>query len=194
MIVASGVIPISINQKGEIVLLLGKEKFQPHLSDKEQVKGNRSGTWCGFGGKLEKGENVEECASREFAEESMNLLMSEEKMKDILTINHDSRLIARYTHDIYQEFAVYFKYDPDIPDQFRRVLNYFLKCKGVCPEGHFEKSEVKWFLLSDLIKGNIKESLRPSFKRTLSKSYPYLIDGMINSFGEHAVHSRHKNS
>lgn len=179
---ASGVLPISINQKGEIVLLLGKETSHLNLFNKLRKGGKNSGTWCGFGGKLNTMEIVEEGASREFAEESMNLWMSKEKMKDILTVNCDSRLIARYTHGTYQEFVVYFEYDPDIPDQFQRVLNYFSKCKGTCPEGHFEKSEVKWFVLSDLVGGNIKETLRPSFQATLLKSYPHLIAEMINSF------------
>ncbi len=104
--------------------------------------------------------------------------MSKEKMLDILTINRDRRLIARYTDQVYQEFAVYFKYDSDIPDQFSRVLNYFQKCEGICPVGHFEKSEVRWFILDNLIKGDIKEPLRPSFQRTLLKSHPYIIEGM----------------
>ena len=182
MIVASGVLPISINQKGEIVLLLGKETSRSNLFNKWRRSGKNEGTWCGFGGKLEKGEAVEEGASREFAEESMNIWMGEEKMKDILISNRDSRLIVRYTHCIYQEFVVYFKYDADIPDQFKRVLNYFSKCKGICPEGHFEKSEVGWFVLSDLVSNNIKISLRPSFQATLLKSYPHIIAGMIDSF------------
>ena len=66
MICASGVLPVSVNPEGKIVLLLGREI--PDESETHLNYGKQSGTWCGFGGKLEKEEIVEEGAAREFAD------------------------------------------------------------------------------------------------------------------------------
>ena len=107
--------------------------------------------------------------------------MSEEKMLRILTTNWNRRLISQYTNGHYQEFAVYFDYHSDIPDQFTRVLTYFEQCKGICPEGHLEKSEVRWFKLSDIIEDKISQPWGPSFHRMLLEAYPYLIEGISKS-------------
>ena len=174
---AAGVLPVSINHQGKIVLLLGQETpFQDQNNPNDEL-------WCGFGGKTDQGETPEETAAREFEEESMALWMSKDEMLHILQTNYNQRLLDKHTDDIYQEFVVYFDYDERIPDQFDRVLNYFQRCnkiQSICPEGHLEKSAVEWFTLDQIISGQVDKVLRPTFLQMTLLSYPYIVDGIEN--------------
>jgi hypothetical protein len=64
-----GVLPYSINEKGNIVFLLGKERYEKDWND--------SLLWSGFGGKLEDtDESIIHGIAREAYEESMGFLGS----------------------------------------------------------------------------------------------------------------------
>ena len=64
-VLGAGIIPVSVNPDGEIVLLLGKERHVLHW------KGSLK--WSGFEGGRKLHEDVEHAAAREFVEESLGV-------------------------------------------------------------------------------------------------------------------------
>ena len=62
-IIGAGILPISIDEKGNIKLLLGKERYINHWRG--------SLKWSGFEGGRKNGETIERTAAREFIEESI---------------------------------------------------------------------------------------------------------------------------
>jgi 8-oxo-dGTP pyrophosphatase MutT (NUDIX family) len=149
-ITAAGILPISVDKKGNIYLLLGKESYKEGYSD--------SNKWSDFGGKLEKGETPMQGAIREFDEETMSLWSDKQKMLEILS----KETIYSYRDRFYVEYVILFEYTSDIISQFKRVYNHFKDCCN--KEGLLEKSEIKWFPLDTIhtikdLRGNFKTGL-----------------------------------
>ena len=65
-IVGAGVLPVSIDDAGQVRFLLGKERYINHWRG--------SLKWSGFEGGRKPGENVERTAAREFVEESIGIV------------------------------------------------------------------------------------------------------------------------
>jgi len=82
----AGIIPVSRNGQGEIVLLLGKERHNVHWRG--------SFRWSGFEGGRKVGETMEETAVREFVEESMGCVLRDaDELKERLV---EKRYMARF--------------------------------------------------------------------------------------------------
>lgn len=141
----AGVIPYATDDEGETVFLLGKEIY---------------GKWSALAGTVEQGENIKEAAAREFAEEAMGFYKEEDIL---LFLNDDHKLIIPDKSAISHYYLVPFEWDPNLPGYFRNVTKFLLRCTGnkknkwgvpvigTCSEGLFEKSDLAWFRLSDLI-------------------------------------------
>lgn len=164
-IIGSGVLPIAIKNE-EIYALLGRENND----------GSSNNTWCGFGGGTDKGETIIETAIREFMEETMAIIMSREEIENIIRYNKDDRLIARYVIrdpniKPYVENVILINYDDELPILFSRVYQQFNRCNKLinksCQTGQcniigidigktclplFEKDEIGWFKLEEIIK------------------------------------------
>ena len=65
-IIGAGILPISVDDRGDIRLLLGKERFISHWRG--------SLKWSGFEGGRKTGEDVVRTAAREFIEESIGIV------------------------------------------------------------------------------------------------------------------------
>tara|TARA_B100001741_G_scaffold12711_1_gene9923 strand:+ start:1224 stop:2183 length:960 start_codon:yes stop_codon:yes gene_type:complete len=91
-IVGGGVIPISFDQNGEILLLLGKERYISHWRG--------SLKWSGFEGGKKENESVEHIAAREFVEESMGVLALDKNhtncsIDNVLNVINTDKYVAR---------------------------------------------------------------------------------------------------
>ena len=140
----AGIIPYSIDDQGNSVILLGKEIF---------------GKWSPFAGGVEEGENIAEAATREFVEEIMGFFL-EDEIQPLLDDN--KLLVIRGREDVSYYYPARFYYDPILPVYFENITKFFLRCTGgrqnrwgvpeigTCTEGLFEKSEIAWFRVSEL--------------------------------------------
>ena len=90
--IGAGILPFSINEEGKYCLLLAKEKFNPSW------KG--SNRWSGFEGGKKMTESYIDNAFREFKEESLNTVVTEESVKTIL---EESRYNLKLVVNIKQE-------------------------------------------------------------------------------------------
>tara|TARA_B100001989_G_C24496577_1_gene442504 strand:- start:261 stop:1148 length:888 start_codon:yes stop_codon:yes gene_type:complete len=90
--IGAGILPFSINEEGKYCLLLAKEKFNPSW------KG--SNRWSGFEGGKKMTETYIDNAFREFKEESLNTIVTEENIKKVL---EESRYNLKLVVNIKQE-------------------------------------------------------------------------------------------
>lgn len=132
-----GVLPYSVI-RGNVYVLLGKEKFDPKWRD--------SDSWSAFGGRMERGETYEEAAAREFYEETGGVVCSLESMKQRLQ-NGDYPLyidVEQGKSTNYRLFLVQVPYKnyPEMYANLCRFLNY-LKVNS----SSVEKNYLKWFSL-----------------------------------------------
>ena len=186
-IVGSGVLPLAIHNNTPYILM-----------GRERDNGESTGTWCGFGGGIERGEDVTDNAIREFMEESMALIMSREDISNILLNNADNRLLTRYYLNVdkrYVEHVVLIPYDQYLPSLFDRLYKQFGRCAEIlgksCGDGQcniigvdigktcspmFEKDRINWFPLSEVIEMATSQlsgkstsvKLRPCFAKAIS--------------------------
>lgn len=160
----------------------GDGKLMFLLSREQVFKGWKgSGKYADFGGGIEKGENVLDCAAREGYEESMGFMGSLKEMRKKVTPT-DKDFVDAFTvpnENHHMMFVVRMYYNKYLPKMFRDVFEYVTKCgkrlpegKYVvsgCPEGFIEKDELRWVGFSEL-KGMVERgdnSLRPYFARCL---------------------------
>jgi 8-oxo-dGTP pyrophosphatase MutT (NUDIX family) len=170
-----GVMPIGWvgGKNGRVMFLLGREQRFDGWSG--------SGKYADFGGGIEKGENVLDCAAREGYEESMGFFGGLDELRRKVTPGDRDFVDAfvapgRSEHMV---FAVKMYYNKYLPKTFEDVFKYIVKCadklpqgkyvvKG-CPEGFIEKDEIRWFGFTELHemvkKGD--DRLRPYFVRCL---------------------------
>lgn len=170
----AGIQPIAVHPTTkEVYLLVGQEQdFGDGWYD--------SGKYAGFGGKIEKGESIAECAVREGYEESMGVLGTKKDLKKLI---HKDRL---FVHDGYYMYIIVVPYDVNLPTIFNNVYDYINKCvkitgekysKGTkkteqCPHGYFEKRAIKWVSLRELSRilktpESSSRQYRPSFLRSM---------------------------
>ena len=160
----AGVLPYAIH-KGTKYYLIGRE----HL----QVGWDGSGKWSDFGGDPE-GETPLVGASREFYEETMGFFGN---LTDIVKSLKKTKRVSvpgGYT------YLMKIKYDPLLPVLFERVHRYFMQCAKMhkykdgymgipsCPNGLFEKTDIKWISESEL-KKVVKEKAN-MFRKQFLKS------------------------
>lgn len=140
----AGIIPYSRNENGKIVFLFGKEIF---------------GKWSPFAGRVEPGEDLKIAAAREFVEEIMGFFSEIEIVNRIVDKN---KLVIGTKTSISHLYLIPVSYDPNLPNYFINITNFFLRCTGGkknewgipildgCQDGYFEKSEIDWFTLEEI--------------------------------------------
>jgi 8-oxo-dGTP pyrophosphatase MutT (NUDIX family) len=113
----AGVLPYSVDDDGNTVVLLGRECFLP------EWKG--SCRWSGFEGSRMRGETVVETAAREATEETLGVL--ERDLGELLRRHgYEHRIVLRITSDRHQEryhcmYVIRVPWDPSLPSRFRQV-------------------------------------------------------------------------
>lgn len=115
----AGIIPVARAPTGELLLLLGRERFLP------QWKG--SCRWSGFEGSRKSNESLPETAIREFTEESLGVVFESEDV--VRTIVRDKsywlRVVLRISSDKRAEryhttYVVTVPYDQSLVDRFAK--------------------------------------------------------------------------
>lgn len=88
-VIGAGILPVSVDEDGQVRLLLGKERYVSHWRG--------SLKWSGFEGGRKPNEEIEETASREFLEESIGSVefSEDEKHYSILEYLKTSKYVAR---------------------------------------------------------------------------------------------------
>lgn len=169
MFVGAGVLPWSINESGQIVLLLGQEG-EGFFSG--------AGTWCGFGGSRDKDENAVCTAAREFMEESMALIMNETEILNILEDPDNIQHTWVYQGPKFVEFLVYIPYNEQLVDLFTRVRNLILIHNKDEDNCILEKSKIEWFELHYVYKAAQKHghTIRPEFANFVVNNYETIVN------------------
>lgn len=136
---SAGILPISRNEYGDVVFLLGKD--------------SRDGVFSDFGGKAETMDNGDpvNTATREFYEETLGCLCNSphsirERVKNMsVMVNGTTK-----KGNIYSMFLIEVPYIPDLPLRFKKIVN-FLKYKNI-GSVYIEKSELVWVSLDEMFK------------------------------------------
>ena len=154
---SAGILPISKNDHGEVVFLLGKDA--------------RDGVFSDFGGKAElidHGDPVN-TAAREFYEETLGCICnSPYSIRE--RVRHMSVMVNGTTKkgNVYRMFMVEVPYSPALPLRFQKVV-HFLRYKNI-GSAYIEKSEIAWVTLDELL----KIPKRQVFADTVSKNMPVM--------------------
>ncbi len=150
---AGGVLPVSFDYDGNRVVLLGKGLCN--------FMGEYKDYWGDFGGRINVDETAVEGAFREFHEETAYFFSDE---------IHDIRQLFQLSgSDKYVAFLAEVPYAP-IPDIVSQV-RYIEESGTQYQKNHIEKTEYKWFALSDLLmRGN-----KDHFSETSLGVYPLFV-------------------
>lgn len=196
----AGVLPWArVPDTGEVVILLGQERFEPGWRD--------GGRWSDFGGGTEPAVDRDriEAAAREAYEETMGMLGSRAEIETALrAAARADRLREARSPKGASVFLLEVPYDPMLPRQFARVRAYALEAaaardKGSATGGHlcatpakgyYEKRAVEWVparTLTDIVNDALPVAemrarglvpprdrglLRDDFARTVAHLFP----------------------
>lgn len=152
----AGILPACIH-KNKLYFLFGKENKYADTPG-----------FAEFGGGKDSTESYFETAVREGTEELTGFLGSEEELRKILKRNGTYNIDWK---DSYRTHIFQMPYDPYLPHYYnnnQRFLQRKLPEKLIKDSKIFEKSEIKWFCIDDLIK-----------QRKLFRSYYQNIVDMI---------------
>lgn len=136
---SAGILPISKNEHGDVVFLIGKD--------------SRDGVFSDFGGKAELIDNGDpiNTATREFYEETLGCICNSpysirERVKQMsVMVNGTTK-----KGNLYRMFILEIPYASDLPLRFKKIVN-FLKYKNI-GSAYIEKSEIAWVSLDDMLK------------------------------------------
>jgi hypothetical protein len=155
MVNSAGILPISRNDRGEVVFLIGRDL--------------RDGVFSDFGGKIEPvdaGDPIH-TATREFYEESLGALCNSpyelrKRVRDLSVCLIGS---TKNLH-VYRMYVVEFPYDPFISQRFKKIVN-FLKYKNI-GSNYIEKTEVLWATFDELVKIPKRKVFTDTLDRNMS--------------------------
>lgn len=120
-----------------------------------------------FAGAREKDETIVECASREFYEETMGLIMDMETSRRILRDTKYYEVPIEHGH-FFRLYLLEIPYNKDIISEFKKR---YTQLKRLNMSGEFlEKDEAKWVNMTKLLKAideKCKLKLRPDFIRAM---------------------------
>tara|TARA_A100001015_G_scaffold222019_1_gene249983 strand:+ start:124 stop:1014 length:891 start_codon:yes stop_codon:yes gene_type:complete len=122
--IGSGIIPISIDDTGNIRILLAKERYSPNW------KG--SNRWSGFEGGKKNLETCIETALREFNEESLGVVQTFRDMKDsLVNYEYNYRFVVNIHQDkllnkFHTTYIVQVPWQPNCINDFKQVKDRLL--------------------------------------------------------------------
>jgi len=154
---SAGILPISRNDNGEVVFLIGKDSRDNVFSD--------------FGGKSEKVDNGDpiNTAIREFYEETLGVMCNSPYDIKFRVKNMSIMLMGETKNkNQYRMFVLEVPFVKNINSQFKKVMN-FMKYKNI-GTNLIEKSELVWVTFNELI----KIPKRHVFEDTLYRNYTIL--------------------
>ena len=138
--VAGRILPVELNEKGELCFLFGKENPM-----EDSAKG-----YSDFGGRLEKGETPYEGALREGSEELTGFLGNKKQLRKLIKKNGGFYPIKIGTYHIHV-FCI--GYDEKLPQYYNNNHSFLWKNmnKQLLNESkYFEKIEINWFSVSQM--------------------------------------------
>lgn len=163
--VGAGILIYANRPDGGIIFLLGKEN--------DGTDTLRNGLYADFGGHRENKEKPEETAYREFKEETMNAIGN----NDLIKMMIKKPILLYIGNNNYHEYVIRLDYNENISGIYNRIMAELKKCMvykkyrnhthlsiPTCPVGLCEKSKLKWFTPSEIIKN--KHKMRPVFYKT----------------------------
>ena len=129
----AGVVPFAYKPDGEVVLLLGRERFGYWRG---------ASRWSGFEGSRKANEKMIDTAQREFTEETMNVLALPRSGLS----NADARIVLRVVHPRYPEryhatYLVPVEWDQDIPRKFEDTRNSVEYTERLLQEWRFTRPD-----------------------------------------------------
>jgi 8-oxo-dGTP pyrophosphatase MutT (NUDIX family) len=158
--VAGSILPIALNEKGELCFLFGKENPM-----EDSAKG-----FSDFGGGLEKGETPFQCALREGSEELTGFLGNKKELRKLIKKNGGVYHVLIGTYHVHM---FHLPYDENLPKYYNqnhmflwnRMDKHMLNDSKL-----FEKIEIQWFTLKDM------KRRRSEFR----EFYRKMVDHFIN--------------
>ena len=161
----AGILPVTM-YNGILLFLLGKER--------------NNNLWCDFGGSSENNEQPIQTAIREGGEELNGILGLDEQLYNIVT----SYMILPIEFNRYTSFLYNIDYDNKLINTFDNNNNFAeIYLNDLIDKKHnglFEKSEIRWFTLTDL-KKHIKQ-IRPHYVpivNTIIYNQDKIVDSII---------------
>ena len=150
----AGILPLA-SYKGKLYFLFSRES--------KNIKYKDSGLWSDFGGGADKGEGFFETAVREGWEESMGIMGTKEKIKNIL----NNYTVETIEINGYKTYIIMMEYNREIVNLFDKQYKKALKedSDKIGKNGLYEKDKIRWIELNDLRK-NIK-IFRPFYKKII---------------------------
>lgn len=112
----AGILPYAIKPDGSLHVLLGRERYAPLWRG--------SCRWSGFEGSRQAPELIAQTATREFAEESLGVVLDSETVERLLEEHgHTMRIVLRILHDRRPEryhctYVVQIPWDPAVVERF----------------------------------------------------------------------------
>ena len=138
--VAGSILPVALNEKGELCFLFGKENPM-----EDSAKG-----YSDFGGRLEKGESPYEGALREGSEELTGFLGNKKQLRKLIKKNGGFYPI---TIDTYHIHVFCLDYDAKLPQYYNNSHSFLWKNMDkqlLNDSKYFEKIEINWFSVSEM--------------------------------------------
>jgi hypothetical protein len=139
MVASAGILPMSRDDRGDVVFLVGKDL--------------RDGVFSDFGGKTEAVDQNDpvNTATREFYEETLGSLCN--SPYDIRQrVRELSVCLFGFTKNqhVYRMYVMEVPFCAEIPARFKKMMN-FLKYKNI-GSNYIEKTELVWCTLDELIR------------------------------------------
>ena len=138
--VAGSILPIALNEKGELCFLFGKENPM-----EDSAKG-----FSDFGGGLEKGESPFQGALREGSEELTGFLGNKKELRKLIKKNGGTHHVLIGTYHVHM---FYLPYDENLPKYYNQNHTFLWnKMDKIMLNDSklFEKIEIQWFTIKDM--------------------------------------------
>ena len=140
--VAGSILPIALNEKGELCFLFGKENPM-----EDSAKG-----FSDFGGGLEKGETPFQGALREASEELTGFLGNKKELRKLIKKNGGTYHVLIGTYHVHM---FHLPYDENLPTYYNQSHMFLWNKmdKTLLNDSKlFEKIEIRWFTIKEMKK------------------------------------------
>jgi 8-oxo-dGTP pyrophosphatase MutT (NUDIX family) len=139
--VAASILPVSI-YKNKLYFLFGKEN-----SMEDSAKG-----WSDFGGRCDAGETLYQTALREGSEELTGFLGNNKELNHTIKQNGGT---FKLKHNDYNVHIFFYPYDENLPKYYNYNHKFLwdkMDKKILNKTKLFEKIEIQWFSVDDMVK------------------------------------------